>query len=268
MMTKTERRPRRVFVLLPGLILLAGLTGCADPADRYVTPQRLDRGMVYILPGIEGESQNNLNIRDGLIEAGTPYAVEIYKWGFPVPGLGLLVNQTNTPGNRKAAKRLANTVVEYETEYPGRPVYLIGHSGGGGVAVFTLEALADMPNAKPVEGAFLVSSSISADYDLTKALTMTRRGIANFSNPDDTALLGVGTAVFGNVDGGHGDSAGRTGFTRPYDRVFERHVTGSELGLTGDPHTVLTNAELVSRSAPRWFNTNPWPPPLQVEYPR
>ena len=33
-------------------------------------------------------------------------------------------------------------VAEYQAAYPNMPVYLVGHSGGGGIAVFLLEALA------------------------------------------------------------------------------------------------------------------------------
>lgn len=251
------RRPASVA----GVLLLAGvLAGCSQ-ANRYATEERMRKGIVYILPGIEGESANNRRMRDGLIKGGVPYAVKIHPWGFPVPGIGLVVNQTNTAGNRRAGARLAAKIVAYQEEHPGRPVFLAGHSGGGGVSIFTLEALAELPAARPIEGAFLVSASISADYDLTRALTMVRRGIVNAYNPEDTALLGTGTRIMGNVDGRRGASAGQAGFTFRDPKLFQRRLTGADVGLRGNPHTVLTNVRVVAERSPRWLKVDRWPPP-------
>ena len=42
--------------------------------------ERLDRGLVLILPGMEGRSFLNLSIMAGLLDAGLPYAMEIADW--------------------------------------------------------------------------------------------------------------------------------------------------------------------------------------------
>jgi hypothetical protein len=89
---------------------------------------------------------------------------------------------------------------------------------------------------------------------------MTRRGIVNVHNPDDVGLLKVGTALFGNVDGGHGDSAGRVGFKRSYSKVFNRRITSRELGVAGDPHFLATDARLIAQRAPAWLGSKNWPP--------
>ena len=125
--------------------------------------------------------------------------------------------------------------------------------------MFALEELSKIAGAQPIEGAFLLSSSISADYDLTAALRMTRRGLVNVSNPQDS-LLKEGTGTFGNVDGSKGDSAGRTGFRRKYASVYERRVTAQELGVSGLPHFVATNAKLIAERAPAWILSERWPP--------
>ncbi|MCE5325228.1 MAG: alpha/beta hydrolase [Planctomycetaceae bacterium] len=233
------------------------LSGCGDEAT-FASSDRLDKGLVVILPGIEGESSANHELRQGLLDSNIPYALVIHKWGFPIPGLGLLVNQTDSDGNRRAAESLAEHIAAYQAEHPGKPVYLVGHSGGGGVAVFTLEALAALPGAKPVEGAFLLSASLSADYPLATAMTMTRKGICNIYNPDDTNTLGTGTAVFGNVDGGHGDSAGRTGIYGKYPKLYQ--INASRAGARGNPHFIVTKEQLVLRAAPLWLSGQPWPP--------
>lgn len=259
MKTRIHVRGRWGMMVL-ALVVLGLLAGGCDPME-FSNPERSAQGLVVILPGIEGESLANHNIRQGIYDAGVPYALEIYSWGFPIPGIGLIVNQTDSEGNRRAAARLAERVVRYQKEYPNRPVYLVGHSGGGGVAVFTLEEMGRMPGAKPIEGAFLLSASISADYPLNAAIRMTRRGLVNVYNPDDTGLLGAGTAIFGNVDGGHGDSAGRTGFQRRHPKLFEKMVTSDMVSMPSDPHYLATNADLIARHAPGWVRSDKWPPP-------
>ena len=256
--------------VVTSLIVSATAAGCvpqrkADLDEYYASRERRNMGMVVILPGIEGESSANRNIRRGLDEGGLRHALVIYRWGFPVPGLGMLVNQTDTSAARKAAGELAQAIVRYQGKHPGKPVFFIGHSAGGAIAVFTLEALADMPGAAPVDGAILLSSSISADYPLGKAMRMTRQGICNGYNPDDKALLGAGTAMFGNVDGGHGDSAGRTGFHQTDPKLFQFRIRASDVG--GDPHFIVTDADLVARHAPRWVLAKVWPPPRQTASP-
>ena len=229
--------------------------------SHFVNEQRADKGMVVILPGIEGESLANHNIRQGLADGGIPYALAIYRWGFPVPGIGMMVNQTNADANRKAGRGLAEAIAKYQQKRPGRPVFLIGHSGGGGVAIFSLEALAGIPGARPIEGAFLLHASISADYPLGTALRMTRRGIANAHNPEDTAMLEAGTGMFGNVDGGHGPTAGLRGFTGRYAKLYQKPITASSAGVVSSPHFVMTQARLISERAPDWILSENWPPP-------
>jgi len=234
--------------------------GCdrVDLNTYWTDASRMERGLVVILPGIEGESASNHDIRRGLDDAGVPYALAIYRWGHPMPGIGMFFNQTDVEGNRRSADELAGRIISYQMEYPDRPVFLIGHSAGGGMSVFTLEAMG-RKGAEPIEGAFLLSSSLSANYPLNAALRMTRRGIVNVYNPEDDLLDG-GTATFGNVDGGYGVSAGRTGFDRKYPKLFESRITSAETGVAGGPHFIATNASLIRDRAPRWLKAKTWPP--------
>jgi len=248
-------------VLLASLTAGCGTGGKVSLDSRFVGEQRADKGIVVILPGIEGESAANHNIRQGLADGGIPYALAIYRWGYPVPGIGMWVNQTNADANRKAGRGLAEAIAKYQQKRPGRPVFLIGHSGGGGVAIFALEALAGIPGARPIEGAFLFHASISADYPLSTALRMTRRGIANAYNPEDIAMLSTGTGMFGNVDGKKGPTAGLHGFAGRYPRLYQKPVTASDAGVVSSPHFVMTQARLISERAPDWILSESWPPP-------
>ena len=110
------------------LACLAGLaaasllcqSGCdGEPANmQYVTPDRLSSGMVVILPGIEGESQYNRNIRSGLVRAGVKAAMPIYHWGRPIPGVGMLLNQMDFVGNRMAGARITARAMETRCCWP------------------------------------------------------------------------------------------------------------------------------------------------------
>jgi hypothetical protein len=232
------------IILLSGAILLCA-AGCESLSTRqYRTEARKENGLVVILPGIEGESYFNHNIREGLMNAGCYRAITIYNWGVPIPGIGLLVNQTNVLGNRMAGKNIAQMIEKYQMAYPGRPVYIVGHSGGGGVAIFTAEA---MRPGQTIDGIVLLSASISADYNLKPALGHCRKGILNIYNRADSALLGTGTMIMGNVDGGHGTSAGLSGFMRRNPKLRQRSVpANASARFGGSTHNVATRPGFVA----------------------
>jgi pimeloyl-ACP methyl ester carboxylesterase len=231
--------------------------GCGRDKGLYVTDERKAEGLVVILPGIEGESALNHDIRDGLLTGGTPGALVIRSWGMPIPGVGALVNQTNVPGNRLSGAGVARMIVEYKTIHPDAPVYIVGHSGGGGIAVFAAEALADMDGNHSVDGIILLSASISGDYDLAKAISHSRRGLVNFFNPDDAALLGLGTTILGNVDGGRSASAGRVGFRKDFPRLYQVEVGPGVSG--GEAHASTTRVPFVAAFVAPWLRGQAWP---------
>jgi len=176
----------RFCVCLLGLTVCIGAGGCAVVPDTGVSAfGDRDKGLVIILPGIQGNGSINEEIRQALIGSGVQCAVEIRQWGFLIPGAKLLVNQVNVPGNRQAGQKIAEQLAAYQARHPSRPVYVIGHSGGAGIGVFAMEHLARMPDSRPITGAVLLSASISSDYDLTAALSQSREGIVNFYNDRD-----------------------------------------------------------------------------------
>jgi pimeloyl-ACP methyl ester carboxylesterase len=232
------------IVLLSSAVLLCTV-GCGGIfSGKYQTEARKENGLVVILPGIEGEGYFNHNIRQGLINAGCYRAITIYNWGVPIPGIGLLVNQTNVLGNRMAGKNIAQMIEKYQIAYPGRPVYIVAHSGGGGVAIFTAEA---MRTGQVIDGIVLLSASISADYNLRSALRHCRKGILNIYNPADSALLRAGTMILGNVDGGHGASAGLNGFVRHDAKLQQPRVpSDASARFGGYSHDVATSPGFVA----------------------
>ncbi|MHC4562878.1 MAG: alpha/beta hydrolase [Planctomycetota bacterium] len=253
---------RTSSVVVLGL-LAAVLAGGCETREYWQEPMA-DRGLVIILPGIQGEDEYSYNIQAGLRRGGVDGAIVIQPWGKQVPIAGLLLNQVDKIGCRLDAMTIAGKIIAYQNEFPGKPVHVIGHSGGGAVAVFVAEGMADQAytGAQPIDGLVLLSPSISSIYDLSKALSMTDTGILNCYNPEDIALLGVGTTVLGNLDGLPGPSAGLNGFDplsdldRPekrqiYDAKLSQHLVSSY----GDAHFASTSPGFVARE-PAMFMTS------------
>ena len=179
-------------LVLRSFFLMAVVTipGCAY-FTQQVTPERLDQGFTVVLPGIEGKSVFNSNIAQGLIHGGVKSAVEVHDWTTGHLPL-FLVHLRHIERNRDEARKLAQIIVEYQDRYPDRPVYLVGHSGGGGMALLTLEAL---PPDRKVTGVILLAVAVSRTFDLREALSKTERGIWNFYSPGDLVFLVAGTTL-------------------------------------------------------------------------
>lgn len=196
--------------LLAGWLLAA--SGCSyyrNLNDR----QRLEAGYTLVLPGIDGPSFVNSNMAQGLQDAGLPTAIEVHDW---TTGHFLLfpVHLRHSERNRRQAELLAQKITDYQDRYPGRPVHLIGHSGGGAMIIWALEAL---PEDRSVTSATLLAPAISPQYNLATALSRTSNGIWNYHSSLDAILLVAGTTLAGTVDGRHRPSAGAYGFDRPPD---------------------------------------------------
>jgi pimeloyl-ACP methyl ester carboxylesterase len=231
--------------------------GCSPVNVELVTPQRLERGLVVILPGIEGEGLLSYSLRSGLVRAGVGAALPIYRWGRPIPIAGPLINQVDVLGNRRVAERIAQMIMDYQDAHPGRPVHLVGHSGGGGVAVFTAEAL---PKDRNVDGLILLSASISKTYDVTEALARCRKGIVNFYSKGDVAFLAVGTTIAGNVDGIRGPSAGLVGFDAKPSGLYDIPWS-QEMASTGHlgGHGGTAGKAFVTKYVAPWVLASSWP---------
>jgi pimeloyl-ACP methyl ester carboxylesterase len=175
------------------------------------TPERLDRGLVLVLPGIEGESCINHSVARGLADGGIDCAIEIHDWTTGVILL-FLYHLRGWRRNVRQAERLVRRIVEYRQAHPGRPVFVVGHSGGGAMTVVTLERL---PPETVVTGAVLLEPSISPGYDLSTALVRSERGIWNFHSLLDVFFEGIATSVGGTTDGRYGPAAGMIGFRMP-----------------------------------------------------
>ncbi len=189
--------------------------GMVEP--RTFSEADVAEGMTFVLPGIEAESVFTYGICDGLVNGGLRGAVRVFNWGLPFPG-GYLANLTRIDRNRKRAADLSAKIVAYQDQYPGRPVWLVAHSGGVGVAVFAAESL---PDNRKIEGLILLSGALTPTYDLRKALSKTHRGIVNSYSCKDELVLRWGTSMFGTTDRNFCPACGYAGFSVPDDLPAE-----------------------------------------------
>lgn len=181
--------------------------------------------MVLVLPGIDGRTLLSLNIALGLADGGVQSCIEIVDWTTGLLPLALYHLRSRRM-HESGAREVAARIVEYRERYPGRPIHIIGYSGGGGVALYALD---ELPADRQVTSAILVGAAVSPGFDVRSLLAKTERGIWNYYSPLDCLFLGAVTSVFGTVDGKHTFSAGAVGFRKAGDELSEH--PSAERGL-------------------------------------
>ncbi|WP_157605453.1 hypothetical protein [Schlesneria paludicola] len=201
--------------------------GCARLMNLHLTDSH-PQGLTLVLTGIESAHLGHASFVRGLKRGGVESEIEIVDWTTGTPAL-MLYHLMSESRNRAQATLIASKIVHFQDAHPGCPVNLIGHSGGGGMVLLTLDAL---PADRQVDSAILLAAAISPDYDLRSALCKVRRGIWNYSSQiGDAPLLVAGTTLFGTIDRHYGPAAGATGFhvpNNPYDfqlyhqKLFQR----------------------------------------------
>ncbi|MCG6157985.1 lysophospholipase [Rubinisphaera margarita] len=187
------------------------------PELPYVTEERYARGLVLILPGIEGLSSLSHSLVHGLNDGGVSQALEIFDWTVTVkPGV---FNLWLPNRSSRLAARIAEHIADYKAQHPDRPVSIIGHSGGGAMIPKTLEALA--PGIE-IESAVMIAPALSPGYDLAPALQRIRRQLFCYRSRLDWYFLGFGTWTMGTLDRRFGTSGGNRGFRVPCENDRER----------------------------------------------
>ena len=205
-MTVLGRRQRSRFIPADPLAVLDG-----GRPSRYVSGERLEEGLVISLDGIGGYNWLPRLMRRGLDRGGVRAAIVIYHWS--VGPLGLWVTDLFAADrNRAVATDLAQTIAAYRDRFPDRPVTLIGHSGGGALAAWALEAL---PDGCQVDRALLLAPALSPRYNLAPAVRGVRDRLFVSHSWGDFALMGLGTMLFGTIDRRHTPSAGWVGLRLP-----------------------------------------------------
>lgn len=172
---------------------------------------RLDQGLAIVLSGIEGIGPLSWNICKGLEDGGFRGAIVNWEWTTGLWPLFLYHLRAHRR-NRAYAARLAAFILSYDNEYSGRPIYIVGHSGGGAMTAATLAVL---PEREIVTAAVVLGPALSHHFDLSPSLIPVKTYLWNHWSYGDLFLCGAGTLVCGCSDGKHTLSAGFRGFSAP-----------------------------------------------------
>jgi pimeloyl-ACP methyl ester carboxylesterase len=212
---------RSVLRALALLLVCAGATAADGPVHRWdcgpapvVQPSPLE-GRLLILPGV-GNTSFHLAGFVAAAEAELPrFDVEVRPWGVPFMTIH---NLRNYEHNEATALGIAAEIAEWRRAHPDAPFYLVGYSGGGGMATLVTAAL---PDDVSIDRLVLVAPAISPGYPLgTKVMPHVREFVVNFASERDLQV-GWGTRTFGTIDRQNTSSAGAIGFALADERLLE-----------------------------------------------
>ena len=197
--------------------LLSVLAGCSaaghrtDTSHAYLPPALPFQGVVFVANGSGDFRTVSTNLSRVVAETGTPLQIETVAWSH---GYGrYLVDHVDHDQHLAEGGRLAAQVAAYRQTYPGRKVYLVGHSAGCAVVLCAAERLP--PGS--VDRIILLAPSVCTAYDLRPALRATRGGIDAFTSEEDRIILGMGMLIVGTADRCCSTAAGQYGFTPVID---------------------------------------------------
>jgi pimeloyl-ACP methyl ester carboxylesterase len=191
----------RVVALALALLLKAAPAEPAEPGP----------GVVFVVGGVGGCDALGFCARAALPAAGVVHEIREFEWTHGK--LHPLRDLQDTRHLVARAAELAEQVRAVRAERPAVPIYLIGHSAGGGLVLLTA---AQLP-PDTLERIILLSPAMSPEFDLRPALRATRREVVSFYSRQDRVVLDWGTSTFGTVDRIYSTSAGHSGFREPDD---------------------------------------------------
>jgi pimeloyl-ACP methyl ester carboxylesterase len=227
-----------------GLLLIAtASTGAVAPGGRAdcgpaaATAPSPVAGRLLILPGV-GNTRFHLPGFVAAAEAQLPrFDVEVRTWGKPFLTIhNLRAHERNVA----TAASIAAEIAEWRRANPDAPFYLVGYSGGGGMATLVTAAL---PAGVAIDRLLLVAPAISPDYPLVaEVLPHVREFVVNYASERDLQV-GWGTKTFGTIDRKNTASAGAIGFAATDARLLQYRWSAADasFGHAGN-HLAYLNA--------------------------
>lgn len=172
-------------------------------------------GRMIVLPGIH----NTLFHLNGFLDmarAGLPnFQIDRRKWGLTFLGI---YNLRAHDENLAFARGLAADIARWRRSHPDRLLYLMGYSGGGGVASLVL---GELPDGAYIDRLILVAPAISPDYPIERYATQrVREFVVNFASEKDMQV-GLGTRLFGTIDRKYQHAAGYDGFASGFAKLAQ-----------------------------------------------
>lgn len=194
------------------------------------------RGRLLVLPGVGNTSFVLSGFKQRAERLLPGFDVEVRTWGTP---LLPLANLRSHERNLETARRIAADITAWRAQHPGELLYLVGYSGGGGIASLVVS---ELPVGVTIDRLVLVAPAIAPDFAVESRLAPhVEEFIVNYSSPRDLQV-GLGTRVFGTIDRVETASAGAVGFTAEHAALLEWRWTPAEqrLGHPGNHLAYLT----------------------------
>jgi hypothetical protein len=188
---------------------LISTAGCTErPVIRHAMTNPPQAYHIH-LPGIGGYRSIDRMLLAGLQEGGLDAQIQPYDWTTGDPGLGALLG---TERHKREALKVSKMIRDTVEHHPAARVTVSCHSGGAGILAWALEQL---PADVKVDDIIFLAPALSPEYDLTAALRHVRDKAYVFYSPYDVAVLGIGTRMFGTIDGEKVEASGKVGFAKP-----------------------------------------------------
>lgn len=150
----------------------------------------------------------------GLRAAGFEGEFRTWRWHAGWRGWLVLPAILDAAMLERESRRLAGFISAQRRAHPDRPLYVLGYSCGGYVAVRALELLG--PDVR-VTAAATLAGAYAPTRDLAPACRHVDGPLVVCSSVADLIIAGLGTLLFGTADRKHALSAGRVGVRPPAD---------------------------------------------------
>jgi hypothetical protein len=220
---------------------VVGVAGCAHENRAFNTattqPAAEPSALHIHLPGIGGYRNVDRGMLRGLREGGYTERIRVHDWTGSDAGLAALLA---TKRHKDESENVAQMIQGELSVNPHTRITVSAHSAGAGIIAWALEQL---PADEQIETLLLIAPALSPQYDLSRALKHVRGKVYVIYSPYDSAVLGMGTKMFGTVDGVKVEAAGKVGFKQPakadaqqYEKLVQipYHSQWVKLGNIGD----------------------------------
>ncbi len=204
-----------MFLLMPVITAI----GCARMVDYVVQIQPQgdeSKGITYYIGGAGPIGHiGSFEVPGGLRDAGYAGYTRVYSW----QSWNHAGDQMHIGRNRAKAAELADDIRSYRRRHPDGEINIVALSAGTGIATFALEYL---PERIGVNNVVFLACSMSARYDLTRALRRVDGKLYVIYSPTDVILSDV-VWYTGTVDRRDSTTgiAGLQGFYLPFTELSE-----------------------------------------------
>lgn len=236
------------------LACIACVAGCG--AESAVS--REDQfGRTYYIDGAGNWGYGVAEVHAGLRKAGYKGTIINWRWS---PTFNPALDQTiGRVAARGRGADLGKEITRYLSKFPNNQVNIICLSAGTGVGIWACE---NTTLPAKVNNIILLGSSLSSDYDVSKALEHIAGKVYVYCSSADMILQGP-VRTLGTIDGKIGaDAAGIVGLRPPrgdrsrivnipWSSRYEQYGwTGSHTDATSEPFVQLVLAKTILASSP------------------